>query len=89
MSKEHADFHPSPLHLRVGSEEIEIVSLDSAIDLIRSLRHDRLGRYAEMLLTQMESARAPHQQADAWVAFQTWATACGLHPDGTPFRKAA
>ena len=89
MSKERADFHPTPLRLRVGSEEIEIASLDCAINLIRSLRHDRLGRFAEMLLTQMESARAPNQQADAWVAFQTWATACGLHPEGALFRKAA
>jgi len=89
MSIERADFHPTPLHLRVGSEEIEIATLNGAINLIRSLRHDRLGRFAEMLLTQMESAKTPNQQADAWVAFQTWAAACGLHPDGAHFRKAA
>ena len=89
MSKERADFHPTPLRLRVGNEEIEIASLDCAISLIRSLRHDRLGRFAEMLLTQMESAKAPNQLADAWVAFQTWAIACGLHLEGVLFRKAA
>jgi hypothetical protein len=74
----HADFRPHPVQIRVGSEDIEVRSLNCAIDLIRSLRHDRLGNYAEMLLVQLEAAREPEQQAKAWTAFRTWSTACGL-----------
>ncbi|QIB35819.1 hypothetical protein [Ancylobacter pratisalsi] len=79
----------SPLVLRIGSEDIEITSLDGAVDLIRSLRHDHLGRYAEMLLTQMESARTTPQKAEAWVAFKTWSAACGLQPHNPGWRHAA
>lgn len=75
---ERADFVPHPVLLHIGQESIEVRSLACAIDLIRSLRHDRLGRFAEMLLTQLEQARQPAQQAEAWTAFRTWATACGL-----------
>ncbi|MDR6955592.1 hypothetical protein J2X65_004974 [Ancylobacter sp. 3268] len=74
-----AEFRPDPIHVHVGRETIEVHSLACAIDLLRSLRHDRLGRYAEMLLTQLEQAREPSQQAHAWAAFRSWAMACGLH----------
>lgn len=77
----HRDFRPQPLQIRVGNEDIEVRSLNCAIDLIRSLRHDRLGKYAEMLLLQLEAARQPDQQAEAWTAFRTWSTACGLDAD--------
>ncbi|MCB4771872.1 hypothetical protein LGR54_24995 [Ancylobacter sp. Lp-2] len=76
-----AEFRPDPIHVHVGRETIEVRSLDCAVQLLRSLRHDRLGRYAEMLLTQLEQAREPAQQAHAWAAFRSWATACGLHGD--------
>jgi hypothetical protein len=79
---DRAAFLPQPIHVRVGREDLEINSLDSAIHFIRSLRHDHLGRYAEMLLTQMEAARQPQQQNDAWVAFATWTDACHLRADG-------
>lgn len=74
----HQDFHPQPVRIRVGNEIIEVRTLNCAIDLIRSLRHDRLGNYAEMLLLQLEAARRPEQQVEAWTAFRTWSTACGL-----------
>jgi hypothetical protein len=77
----HPDFRPQTVWIRVGNEDIEVRSLNCAIDLIRSLRHDRLGNYAEMLLVQLESARQPQQQAEAWTAFRTWSTACGLDAD--------
>lgn len=77
----HRDFSPQPIQIRVGNEDIEVRSLNCAIDLIRSLRHDRLGKYAEMLLVQLEAARQPDQQAEAWTAFRTWSTACGLDAD--------
>lgn len=77
----HPDFKPQPVQIRVGNEDIEVRSLSCAIDLIRSLRHDRLGNYAEMLLVQLEAARQPEQQAKAWTAFRTWSTACGLDAD--------
>jgi len=89
MMKTPAEGSSSPLLLRIGQEEIEVTSLDCAIHLIRSLRHDRLGRYAEMLLTQMETARLPQQKADAWVAFETWSRACGLQPHHRGWRDAA
>lgn len=89
MSNDVRDFTPTPLLVRVGDEELEIRSLQGAIHLIRSLRHDRLGRFAEMLLTQMESAEHPRQQQDAWVAFETWSSACGLHPHRSDLRRAA
>lgn len=75
---ERPDFTPEPILLRIGQETIEVRSLAGAIDLIRSLRHDRLGNFAEMLLAQLESARQPAQKAEAWTAFRTWSTACGL-----------
>lgn len=80
--------HP-PIHVRIGYEDIEIASLDGAIDLIRSLRHDHLGHYAEMLLTQMESACLPEQRVKAWVAFETWADACHLRNDERHWSRAA
>lgn len=86
---ERAAFQPQPIHVRVGREDLEIESLDSAIHFIRSLRHDHLGRYAEMLLTQMESARQPQQQHDAWVAFSTWTDACHLRYDSGHWSRAA
>jgi len=89
MSKEAMIFRPSPLLLQVGSEEIPVKSLECAIGLIRSLRHDRLGRYAEMLLAQMEAARDDHQQREAWIAFETWSLACGLQPHHPDWRRAA
>ncbi len=89
MSEDLSHFQPSPLRVRVGNEEIEIASLQGAIQFIRSLRHDRLGRFAEMLLTQMESASTPGQQRDAWVAFRTWSGACGLQPPQGNYRRAA
>ncbi len=52
-------FRPQPIRVLIGQEDIAIDSLDGAIRFIRSLRHDRLGRFAEMLLTQMEAARLP------------------------------
>lgn len=88
MSTE-TDFRPEVLLVRVGHEELEVRSLDCAIDLIRSLRHDRLGRFAEMLLTQMETAHTPRQQKDAWIAFETWSKACGLQPHHQHIRHAA
>lgn len=88
MSTE-SDFRPETLLVRVGHEELEVRSLECAIDLIRSLRHDRLGRFAEMLLTQMEAARTPRQQQDAWIAFETWSKACGLQPHHGDIRHAA
>ncbi|MCK0208542.1 hypothetical protein MWN33_10915 [Starkeya koreensis] len=78
-----------PIHVRIGQEDIEIASLDGAIDLIRSLRHDRLGHFAEMLLAQMESARLPEQREKAWVAFETWADACQLRNDERHWSHAA
>ncbi|MBS9476413.1 hypothetical protein [Ancylobacter radicis] len=89
MSNQAKDFHPSPLLVRVGQEELEIRSLECAIHLIRSLRHDRLGRFAEMLLTQMEAAELPRQKQDAWIAFETWSAACGLQPHPSDWRHAA
>lgn len=86
---DRATFRPQPIHVRVGYEDIEIASLDGAIDFIRSLRHDRLGRFAEMLLTQMESARLPEQQTKAWVAFETWTDACHLRNDERHWSHAA
>ncbi|GAB4065471.1 hypothetical protein KHC28_03055 [Ancylobacter sonchi] len=74
-----AEFRPEPIHVHIGRETIEVRSLDCAVNLLRSLRHDRLGNYAEMLLTQLEQARGPVQQAHAWTAFRSWAMACGLH----------
>ena len=78
MIDDRAEFHPEPVRVRVGQEDIDIKSLNCAIHLIRSLRHDRLGHFAEMLLAQMEAARKPSQQAEAWKAFETWSSACGL-----------
>lgn len=89
MLNESVNFKPVPLIVRVGSEEIEISSLDGAVNLIRSLRHDRLGRFAEMLLAQMESARSTQQNRDAWVAFETWSLACGLQPHHGDLEHAA
>lgn len=89
MSNHTTAFRPTPLVLRVGNEEIPVATLDCAIRLIRSLRHDRLGRFAEMLLAQMEAARDDHQQRDAWVAFETWSVACGLQPHHPGWRHAA
>ncbi|MCS0503748.1 hypothetical protein [Ancylobacter mangrovi] len=90
----HAPVAPATPRIRaltvhVGSEVLEISSLDGAIALIRSLRHDRLGHFAEMLLAQMESARTPEQKTEAWVAFETWSVACGLLPDHPSWRSAA
>ncbi|MFT0859087.1 hypothetical protein [Ancylobacter sp. G4_0304] len=84
-----AEFHPTPIHLTLGHEQIDIESLDEAIHFLRSLRHDRLGGFAEMLLLQMEAARAPQQKAEAWTAFRTWSTACGLHGGEGPLPRAA
>ncbi|MBB3773034.1 hypothetical protein FHS55_003659 [Angulomicrobium tetraedrale] len=89
MLNESVNFQPVPLIVRIGSEEIEVASLDCAINLIRSLRHDRLGRFAEMLLTQMEAAKAPQQRRDAWIAFETWSLACGLQPHHGDLEHAA
>ncbi|PZQ83729.1 MAG: hypothetical protein DI549_07690 [Ancylobacter novellus] len=89
MSNQTTLFRPSPLILRVGNEDIPVGTLEGAIGLIRSLRHDRLGRFAEMLLAQMEAARDEHQQHDAWVAFETWSAACGLQPHHHGWRDAA
>lgn len=89
MSNDVKDFQPTPLLVRVGHEELEIRSLQGAIHFIRSLRHDRLGRFAEMLLAQMESAELPRQQQDAWIAFETWSAACGLQPHHAALRRAA
>ncbi|MFK8250439.1 hypothetical protein [Ancylobacter terrae] len=92
MSDDAIDFRAdNPLHLRIGTEIIEVRSLKCAIDLIRSLRGDGLGEYAGMLLAQMRAARTEPQLADAWVAFLTWSQACGLdaqHPR-VPQRRAA
>lgn len=74
-----SEFRPDPILVQVGQETIEIQSLASAVHFLRSLRHDHLGRYAEMLLTQLEQARDPAQQARAWTAFRSWTMACGLH----------
>ncbi|MBS7542856.1 hypothetical protein [Ancylobacter oerskovii] len=79
MKPSIAEFRPDPIHVQIGRETIEIRSVACAVDLLRSLRHDRLGRYAEMLLTQLEQAREPAQQAHAWAAFRSWSMACGLH----------
>lgn len=89
MSSNAADFQPEPIYLRLGHEKVEIKTLDSAIHFLRSLRHDRLGSFAEMLLLQMEAARMPHQKADAWIAFQTWSSACGLHRRADHLPEAA
>lgn len=89
MTTTHTEKLERPLQLRIGSEEIEVASLDSAIGLIRSLRHDRLGHYAEMLLSQMDCARTPQQKHDAWVAFETWSAACGLQTQDRDWRHAA
>lgn len=75
----HSEFRPEPILVHVGREVIEVRSIDCAVHLLRSLRHDRLGRYAEMLLTQLEQAKDPAQQVHAWTAFRSWAMACGLH----------
>ncbi len=61
----HTDFRPQPVQIRVGSEDIEVRSLNCAIDLICSLRHDRLGNYAEMLLVQLEAAREPRTAGES------------------------
>lgn len=82
-------FRPQPIHVLIGQEDIAIESLDGAIGFIRSLRHDRLGRFAEMLLTQMEAARLPHQQNEAWTAFTTWTDACHLRNDDRHWSRAA
>ncbi|WP_421697765.1 hypothetical protein [Ancylobacter sp.] len=82
-------FRPDPLHLLIGQEDLTVASLDEAIGFIRSLRHDRLGRFAEMLLTQLESARLPQQKSDAWVAFATWTQACQLRNDAHHWSRAA
>ncbi len=87
MKSDHDEFRPQPVHIRIGHEDIDVRSLNCAIELIRSLRHDRLGNYAEMLLAQMEAARLPQQQAEAWTAFRTWSIACGLA--GQHIREAA
>ncbi|MCJ8141675.1 hypothetical protein MKI84_01965 [Ancylobacter sp. A5.8] len=89
MLSSSADFQPTPIHLTIGHEHIDIESLDEAIDFLRSLRHDRLGGFAEMLLLQMEAAKAPHQKSEAWTAFRTWSTACGLHGGKGPLSRAA
>jgi len=89
MTTEITAFRPAPLLLQIGSEEIPVDSLECAIGLIRSLRHDRLGRFAEMLLVQMEAAHDDRQQHDAWVAFDTWSLACGLQPHQPDWRHAA
>jgi len=89
MTIMHAPTSIQPLLLRIGDEEIEVASLDAAIALIRSLRHDHLGHFAEMLLAQMESATLPHQKTGAWVAFETWSAACGLQPHHPGWRNAA
>ncbi|MCK0197681.1 hypothetical protein MWN34_12230 [Ancylobacter sp. 6x-1] len=81
MITQRAAFTPDPVVVRIGHEDIDVRGLSCAIDLIRSLRHDRLGNFAELLLAQMEAAREPAQQAEAWRAFRTWSTACGLDPD--------
>lgn len=92
MSNESSDFRAEqPLHLRIGTEIIEIRSVNAAIDLIHSLRGDGLGEYAGMLLAQMGAAKTPAQLADAWVAFLTWSQACGLDERHarSPQRRAA
>lgn len=89
MSRNTAEFQPEPIHLRLGQEHVEIESLDSAIHFLRSLRHDRLGSFAEMLLLQMEAAHMPHQKSDAWTAFHTWSDACGLHKRAGNLSEAA
>lgn len=82
-------FRPEPLHLLIGQEDLTVASLDEAIGFIRSLRHDRLGRFAEMLVTQLEAARQPQQKSDAWVAFATWTQACQLRNDAHHWSRAA
>ncbi|MBS7539830.1 hypothetical protein [Ancylobacter lacus] len=82
-----AEYGPA-LVVRIGHEDIEIRSIGCAIALIRSLRHDHLGNYAEMLLAQLEAADTPAQQAEAWRAFETWSMACGLLPDSHARRAA-
>lgn len=89
MTRTATEFQPQPIHLRVGHEHVEIESLDSAIHFLRSLRHDRLGSFAEMLLLQMEAAHMPQQQSDAWTAFHTWSDACGLHKQVDNLSEAA
>ncbi len=80
MTDVPAVYRPA-LVVRIGHEDIEIRSIGCAVDFIRSLRHDHLGNYAEMLLAQLEAANTPVQQAEAWRAFETWSMACGLHAD--------
>ncbi|HSI41416.1 MAG TPA: hypothetical protein VLA00_12805 [Xanthobacteraceae bacterium] len=89
MNTERTEFCPLPIRIRIGHEDIVVRSLDCAIGLIQSLRHDRLGSHAEMLLAQLNAARTDTQQVEAWVAFRTWVTACGLVSGAQHFSQAA
>lgn len=84
-----AEFHPLPITVRIAHEFIEVRTPACAAQLLRSLRHDRLGRYAEMLLKQLEVARTIEEKSRAWSAFAAWAMACGLHSDSESHPTAA
>ncbi|QJP17026.1 hypothetical protein G3545_27295 [Starkeya sp. ORNL1] len=76
----------------VGIERIEIRSLRSAVELLRSLRADICGEQAARLCAQMQEARSPADVDAAWLAFCRWAGACGLTggDDGHhPVKRAA
>jgi len=66
---------PRPLKIRMDGSSIVLRSLDDAIGFVRC---HPVREHAEMLLDQMESARMPHLQHRAWVAFETFADAMKL-----------
>jgi hypothetical protein len=77
----------------VGMERIEVRSLRSAVELLRSLRADISGEQAARLCAQMQAARSPAEVDAAWLAFCRWAGACGLSGGGDdgghPIKRAA